>query len=107
MKKRLHDACAQHQERHHSLPKLHIPTRHKEAPTMAELLAEVQWMTPTQDAMRSPTLEVPLTPGRDIVLTDEEDFAVIPTAQSVPTIVSAMTYESPKLLDRAKTPHLE
>ena len=64
-------------------------------------------MMPTQDAMWSPTLEVPLTPGWDIVLTDNEDFAVIPTTQSVPTIVSAMTYEPPKLPDKVKTPHLE
>ena len=107
MKKRLHDTDAQHPERHRSLPKLHISTRHEEAPTVAELLAEVQWMMPTQDVMRSPTLKVPLTPGWDIVLTDEEDFAVIPTAQSIPTIISATTYESPTLPDRAKTPHLE
>ncbi len=107
MKKRLHDACAQHQERCCSLPKLHIPTRHEETPTVAELLAEVWWTMLTQDAMQSPTLEVPLTPGQDIVLTNEEHFTIIPTAQSIPTIVSAMTYESPKLPNRAKTPHLE
>ncbi len=107
MKKRLHDTHARHQERCHSLPKLHFPNRHEEAPTVAELLVEVQWTMPTQEVIQSPTLEVPLTPGWDIVLTDDEDFAVTPTAQSVPTVVSAMTYESLKLPNRVKTPHLE